>query len=74
MATRRYGLSVGETEFSVTEAVGSAVASDQIELTIELATTAVNDGGATRSLKKQEVLAAIEMLKAHIIKGNFPPA
>lgn len=73
MATRRYGLSAGETEFQVTEAVGAAVATDSIELTVNLAGTM----GAT-TLSNQEgkarVLQALEMLAAHIAKGNWPPA
>lgn len=69
MATRRYGLSAGETEFQVTEAVGAAVATDSIELTVDLAGTALTGSGG-----KERVLLAIEMFKAHIIKGNWPPA
>jgi len=64
MATRRYGLSRGETEFQVTEGVGAAVASDSMELTIDLAS----------SLTKEDVLLALEKFEAHIIKGNWPPA
>lgn len=64
MATRRYGLSRGETEFSVTEAVGSATASDNVELTVDLAV----------SLTKAEVLQIIEMFENHILKGQWPPA
>ena len=64
MATRRYGLSRGETEFQVTEAVGAATASDNIELTVDLAV----------SLDKYQVLLALDMLKNHILKGNWPPA
>lgn len=64
MATRRYGLSRGETEFQVTEGVGSATASDNIELTVDLAA----------SLTKNEVILALEMLQNWIVKGNWPPA
>lgn len=64
MATRRYGLSRGETEFQVTEGVGSATASDNIELTVDLAA----------SLTKNEVILALEMLQNWILKGNWPPA
>lgn len=64
MATRRYGLSRGETEFQVTEAVGAATAADGIELTVDLAV----------NLTKAEVLQAIEMFENHIIKGDWPPA
>lgn len=74
MATRLYGVSPGETEFSVTEGAGSAVSSDKVELTVELATTAVNTASGTRAMKKQEVLDCIEAIKNHILKdasGKF---
>jgi len=74
MATRLYGISIGEGEFSVTETAGSAVAADKVELTVELATTAVNSGATTRGVLKSEVLEALEKIKNHIIKGNWPPA
>lgn len=64
MATRRYGLSRGENEFAVTEAVGAATATDSMEFTFDLAV----------NLTKSEVLLAIDKIKNHIIKGNFPPA
>ena len=66
MATRIFGVSPGEGEVQVTEGVGSAVASDKVELTVELATTAVNDRGTTRGMTKQEVLTAIDKIKNHI--------
>lgn len=69
MATRRYGLSAGETEFQVTEAVGAAVAADSIELTVDLAGTSLTGADG-----KHRVIMALDMLKAHIIKGNWPPA
>lgn len=64
MATRIYGLSRGDTEFQVTEGVGSATAADNIELTVDLAV----------SLTKEEIIRALKMLENHILKGNFPPA
>lgn len=64
MATRIYGISRGETEFNITEGVGAAVAADGIELTVDLAV----------SLTKSEVLLALDMIKDHILKGNWPPA
>jgi len=64
MATRLYGISRGETEFSITEGVGSAVAADKIELTVDLAS----------SLTRNDVLLALDMLKNHILSKNFPPA
>jgi len=64
MATRRYGLSRGENEFQVTEAAGAATAADSMEFTFDLAV----------GLTKEDVLLALSKLRAHIIKGNFPPA
>lgn len=64
MATRRYGISRGENMGQVTEAVGAAIVNDSVELTFDLAS----------SLTREDVLKAIEYIKAHIIKGNFPPA
>lgn len=64
MATRLYGLSRGETEFEITEGVGSATAADGIELTVDLAV----------NLEKDEVLRALDMIKNHIVKGDWPPA
>lgn len=71
MATRLYGVSVGEGEFSVTEGAGSAVAADTVEVTVELSATAI---GGARAVTKQEVLEALEKIKNHIIKGNWTPA
>ena len=69
MATRRYGLSAGETEFNVLEEVGAAVAGNSIELTVDLAGT-----GLTTAEGKGKVLLALDMLKNHITKGIWPVA
>lgn len=74
MATRRYKLSVGEGEFQVVEEAGAAVNSDTVELTVELATTGVNTASGTRTILKSEVLEILQKIKAHIVKGNWPPA
>ncbi len=74
MATRLYGVSVGEGEFAVTEGAGSAVAADAVEVTVELAATTVGITGGTRAISKQEVLDGLDKIKNHIIKGNWPPA
>lgn len=74
MATRIYQISAGEKEEEVTEGVGSATAANTVELTVDLATTQVNDGGSTRTISKEEVLDALEKIKNHILKGNWPPA
>lgn len=67
MATRRYGLSRGENVDQVTEAVGAAVAADDIELTVDLANLQGADG-------KEKVLKALSIFEMYIIKGNWPPA
>jgi hypothetical protein len=64
MATRRYGLSRGETEFNVTEGVGAATNADDVEVTVDLA----------KSLSKAEVLDKLDEIKNWIVKGNWPPA
>lgn len=74
MATRRFGISVGEGEFSVTEGVGAAVNADTVEVTVDLAATTVNEGSGQRAIKKQEVIEALEKLMNHVIKSNWPPA
>lgn len=64
MATRRYGISKGETEFEVLEEVGAAVVNNSIELTFDL----------SAGYEQQDILLALDMFKNHILKGNFPPA
>lgn len=72
MATRRYKISPGAK--IVTEEAGDPVNSDVIELTVELANTAVNDGSGTRTVHRQEVLEALDRIRDHIITGDWPPA
>jgi hypothetical protein len=75
LATRRFKCSVGEGEFAVVEEAGAAVNSDTVELTVELAATAVNiPGSLQRAANKSEVLDCLEKIKNHIIKANWPPA
>lgn len=69
MATRRYKLSPGMTEFQIEEEVGAANASHVIELTVDLANL-INDAGSTRKIKKSELILALEMLQNHVLK-NF---
>lgn len=74
MATAIYHASVGKTEFSITDGVGSATASTEIELTVDLSTSIVNLETGTRQVKKDEVLIALDQLKNYILKdttGNF---
>ena len=64
MATRRYGISRGETSQQIAEGVGSATSADDIEITVDLAV----------NLTKEDVMLALEKFKDHIFKGNWPPA
>lgn len=64
MATRRYGLSRGETEFQVTEGVGAATNADDVEVTVDLA----------KSLDKNDVIIKLKEIINHLVKGNWPPA
>jgi hypothetical protein len=64
MATRRYMTNLGETDIGVTEAIGAATVTKNVELTVDLAAT----------LTKEDTLAALDRFKRHIIQGNWPPA
>jgi hypothetical protein len=68
MATRRYMINKGETFTGVTEAVGSATVSKNIELTVDF------DAPAGRTVTKAETLCALDMLKEYIVRGPWPPA
>jgi len=72
MATRRFKASPGTT--LVVEEVGAANNSHVVEVTIDMATNLVTEGGSTRAIKKQEVLAALDKIKEKIITGNWLPA
>lgn len=74
MATRRFKVSVGEGSTDVIEEAGAAVNSDTVELTIELATTGVNDSGTTRVVNKSEVLLALEKIKTAVLQSSTIPA
>lgn len=78
MATRRYKVNIGETavDAEVTEEVGAATNSKFVELTVDLAATAAykRDGSGQRAILREEVLEALDEIKQHILKGNWPPA
>lgn len=62
MADRFYGLNRGDTEFSISE--GAASPTKDVEVAIDLAV----------NLEKSEVLQLLNMIRNHILKGDFPPA
>jgi len=74
MATRRYGANAGANLEGVTEAVGAAVVAKNVELTVDLANTVVNDSGTTRTISKNEVLIILELFEEYIVRSNWPPA
>jgi len=74
MATRIYGTSVGDKDNEVTEGVGSAVAADVIELTVEGAATAVNLQSVQRALTKEEVFLGVILSYLHILNSQWQPA
>ncbi len=62
MADRIYGLDRGDTEFSVSE--DSSSPTKDVEVVVDLDV----------NLEKSEVLQLLDMIKNHIVKGNWPPA
>ncbi len=74
MATRLYGVNVGDTLENVDEEVGSAVEDQNIELTVDLSTSAVTEGASTRGVLKEEVLIALNLFAQYITRGKWPPA
>lgn len=64
MATRRYGISRGDSFGQITEAVGAAVSSDSLEVTFDLAS----------GLTREDVILGLQKIIYHIEQGNFPPA
>lgn len=69
MATRRYRVSVGDVANQVVEEVGAAVATESIELTVDLA-----DANISPATGRDKVIQALEHIKNHILGGNWPPA
>lgn len=68
MATRLYsalidGGDVNDSRTEVTEAVGSAVATTPVELTVDLASVA----------DKQTVLRCLQKFQDYILMGSWPP-
>jgi hypothetical protein len=72
MATVRFGLSVGQSLEQVVDAVGSATAANNVEITIDQAATIVSDSGATRIISKNEVLLIMEIFMQYLVRRNWP--
>lgn len=75
MATRRYSINPQDNDHQVTEAVGAAVVTKNIELTVDFDTLAALSPAMTGTHAKMQVLLALRKLHAHIeTKGLWPPA
>jgi hypothetical protein len=70
MATVRWSIFPGATEAQITQAVGAATATNNIELTVDLANTM---DGATRVVSKEEVLHSLYRLRDYIIDHPWTP-
>ena len=74
MATRIYAIAPGGTLVNVVEGVGAATSNSAINITLDLATDIVNEGGGTRVQSKEEVVLGIEYILQHIINDDWPSA
>lgn len=72
MATRRYMVNVGENAYQVTEAVGLATVSKNIELTVDFDAAIPGNPGAKPT--REDVLVALEEFRDYVLRGNWPPA
>lgn len=70
MATRRYGLSKGEEQLFVTEAVGAATAADDVEVTIDFDSASV----LNKAENKHGILRLLQRIMEHIDENGWPPA
>ena len=72
MPTRRYSANIQDRMVDITEAVGAAVATKAIEVTVDFtALAAVTNSGAHA---KTEVLNALRQIREYINRGPWPPA
>lgn len=70
MATRRYSVAVEGNDHQVTDAVGAAVVTSPVELTVD--TDALIASGLSSTQVRMQVLLALEKLHAYIeTSGKF---
>jgi hypothetical protein len=67
MATVRFSYLVDGREDQITQAVGAATVTTNMELTVDLGNTME---GNTRVINKEEVLLGLQRLKDFIMKGG----
>lgn len=73
MSTQRFGANPGYSLEQVVQAVGAATAANNVELTVDMATTIVNDNGSTRQITRLEVLIVLRLMEEYIGRMNWPP-
>lgn len=67
MATVRFSVPVDGIESAITQAVGAATVTTNVELTVDLGNTME---GSTRVIQKDEVLLALKRLQDYIMTGG----
>jgi hypothetical protein len=70
MATVRWSIFPGATEGQVTQAVGAATVTNNIELTVDMGNTM---DGTTRVISREEVLLALQRLRDYIVDHPWTP-
>jgi len=76
MATRLFGMNIGQSLENVTEAIGPATTTNNIEINVDLSAVIVTDpvAGTTRTVSRTEVLLVLNILTQYIERKNWPPA
>lgn len=74
MATRRYMINPQEADFQVTEAVGAAVATKNIEVTVDFDALIALTPTMTGNQAKLLVIDGLKKITKHIETHNWPPA
>ena len=74
MATRRYMINAGQRDFEITEAVGAAVVTKNIELTVDFGALAALTPTLTGTQARLQVAQAVQLLSERIANGDWPPA
>jgi len=70
MSTVRFSFTPNNPPFNVVQAVGAATVTGPVELTVDLGN--VQDG-ASRALRRQDVLEAILKIQEYIERGGWLP-
>lgn len=75
MSTRRYGIRPEQASYQVTEAVGAAVVTNAIEVTVDFGALVALSPTMTGTQAKLLVMQAIEKIANYIEqRGIWPPA